>query len=154
MGAPATEPKALCGREEFPPDFILGIALQALQHSGKRARVLLMQSGDGGLPAHGSMALRIGAVVDMGRPIAAQGVKQPRVILPVEVPHVVPKRPLQLALGLWGCHRRMSNRIVRFVQKAARSLPVKGVPLSNTTALGITRYWRIAAMSTRMMVRI
>ena len=48
----------------------------------------------------------------------------------------------------------MSNRIVRFVQKAARSLPVKGVPLSNTTALGITRYWRMAAMSTRMMVRI
>jgi hypothetical protein len=68
-----------------------------------------MQSGDGGLPAHGSMALRIGAVVDMGRPIAAQGVKQPHVILPVEVPHVVPKRPLQLALGLWVCHRRMEQ---------------------------------------------
>jgi len=71
MGVPATEPKAPCNREDFLRHFIAGIALQALLHSGKRQRVWLMRSGDGGLPAQSAMALHIIAVMDLGRSSAA-----------------------------------------------------------------------------------
>src|SRR5437763_1632249 len=99
------------------------------------------------------MAAHLVPILDVGWQRTPQRLEFPDGLVAIELWHIVSKRAFELAIRRGCCGALWMSRIPRFRQKASSNFP-RNTPLwSNTTPLGMTCHWRMAAHKVAIVVR-
>src|SRR3989442_1383282 len=113
-----------------------GILFRGAQAPGARPAILLGGPRHGRAPAYRAMAADLVPVLDIGRQRAPQRLEFPDRLLTIELRQIVPKRTLELAIGLRVLWRGMDEPDPQIPTEGLQQFAAKHAALVKDNAFG------------------